>query len=199
MLKKIFLLLLICTNAINYLSGQDYSDRLDSIFSNKIIYMTDSMPQISIDEVIVYAPRIFKNKRDYRRYRRLIKKIKKVYPYAKTANKWLEDINSSLENLKTEREKKAFIKQAEKRLRSEFEGELVKLTFSEGRLLIKLIDRETGNTSYELVKQLRGSFSAFFWQSIALMFGSNLKSEYDAENEDKLIEDIIYQINNGFL
>ena len=199
MLKKVFVVLLICSNAVSYLWGQDYSAKLDSIFSNKIIYLADSMPDKDLEEVVVYAPRIFEKKRDYKRYRKLVKKIKKVYPYAKTANQWLTDINNNLEKIESEREKKVFIKQAEKRLRSEFEDELIKLTFSEGRLLIKLIDRETGNTSYELVKQLRGSFSAFFWQSVALLFGSNLKSEYDAENDDRLIEEIIYQIDNGFL
>ncbi|MFK5968672.1 MAG: DUF4294 domain-containing protein, partial [Candidatus Marithrix sp.] len=85
----------------------------------------------------------------------------------------------------------------EKELKKEFEDELKNLTMTQGKLLIKLVDRETGKTTYELVKQLRGSLSAFFWQSLAKLFGSNLKTEYDAAGEDKLIEDILIRIDNG--
>jgi pyruvate dehydrogenase complex dehydrogenase (E1) component len=76
---------------------------------------------------------------------------------------------------------------------------LRKLTFSQGRLLIKLIDRETGDTSYKLIKELKGGFSAFMWQSVARIFGSNLKSEYEMEGDDAMIERIIIMIDNGML
>jgi hypothetical protein len=76
---------------------------------------------------------------------------------------------------------------------------LRKLTFTQGRILIKLIDRETGHTTYEIVKELKGSLSAFFWQSVARIFGSNLKMEYDAKGDDRMIEDIVIRIENGML
>jgi len=82
-------------------------------------------------------------------------------------------------------------------LKKEFEGQLKQLTVKQGRILIKLIDRETGKTSYDLVKQLRGSFSAWMWQGLAKLFGSDLKSEYDAKGEDRMIEVAIAQIENG--
>ncbi len=78
-----------------------------------------------------------------------------------------------------------------------FAPELKRLTIIQGRILIKLIDRETGNTTYELIKKLRGSFSAFMWQSIARLLGDNLKAEYNAKEDDKMIEDIIIRIENG--
>ncbi len=81
----------------------------------------------------------------------------------------------------------------------QFENPLRKLTFSQGRMIIKLIDRETGNTSYDLIKDYKGGFSAFFWQSVARVFGSNLKDEYDGDREDKMIEHIIIMIDNGIL
>jgi len=84
-------------------------------------------------------------------------------------------------------------------LKRQFESDLKNLSISQGRILIKLIDRETGNTSYELVKDLRGGFQAFMWQSLARLFGSNLKDQYDAQNEDQLIESIILQIERGEL
>jgi hypothetical protein len=85
----------------------------------------------------------------------------------------------------------------ENELMEEFSDELKSLTITQGRLLIKLIDRETGNTSYELLRELRGSFSAFFWQTVARLFGSNLKTTFDAEGEDKLIDQIVVLIENG--
>ena len=99
----------------------------------------------------------------------------------------------------TERKNHVGLPLYSKKLQSEFEGELKKLTIKQGIILVKLIDRETGNTSYELVKQLRGSFSAFLWQSLARLFGSNLKLEYDPYGEDKLIEEIVVMIEQGVI
>ena len=90
------------------------------------------------------------------------------------------------------------MKQVEKELLDEYEDDLKKLTITQGRILIKLVDRETGATSYELVKELRGSFSAFFWQAFARIFGSTLKAEYDPYGEDRLIEEIVLLIDNGY-
>ena len=90
-----------------------------------------------------------------------------------------------------------YIKESEKKLFDEFEKPLKHLTITQGRILIKLIDRETGNTSYQLIKTLKGNFSAFLWQGIARLFGSSLKSEYDAEGDDKAIEAIVNAIDAG--
>jgi hypothetical protein len=98
-----------------------------------------------------------------------------------------------------ERQKKRFIKETERELKDQFEQELKKLTMTQGRILIKLIDRETGSSSYSLVKELRGSLQAFFWQGLARLFGSNLKTEYDAEGQDQMIEQIVRQIETGQL
>lgn len=144
-----------------------------------------------IPEVVVFPKRVFKTKKDYRQYQRLIRNIKTVYPYAKIAKDKLKEMNEQLSQCKTKHEKQEFINQAEKDIRDEFEKQLVKLTVTQGKLLIKLIDRETGQTSYELVKELKGSFSAGFWQAIARIFGSNLKSEFDAEGEDKMVNELI--------
>ena len=95
--------------------------------------------------------------------------------------------------------KRKYIKKMEKELFSDFEGDLKKLTITQGRLLIKLIDRETGDTTYEWVKELKGSLPAFFWQAIARIFGSNLKSEFDAPGKDRLIDEIILMIDAGII
>jgi len=159
----------------------------------------DTVLCAQIKEIVFYAPRRFKNKFEYRRYQRLIRNIKKAYPYAKLAKKMLDEVNAKMLTMKTEAERKQYMKQVEKDVKNEFEEELKKLTITQGKILIKLIDRETGSTSYELVKELRGTFSAFFWQALARIFGSNLKTEFDAEGTDRLINEIVTMIENGQL
>lgn len=164
-----------------------------------VIIDGDTLLLSSIDEVYIFPLRKFKSRRDLRRYRRLIRNVKKAYPYAKLAKAKLDEIEANLTKLTTEKARKDYVKRVEKEIRYEYEDELKKLTITQGRILIKLIDRETGETSYELVKQLRGSFSAFFWQALARLFGSNLKTEFDAQGEDKLINEIVILIENGQL
>jgi hypothetical protein len=139
----------------------------------------------------------YKNKKEYEKYWKLVRNIKKVYPYAKLANYRLKQLNDNLSQISTERGRKAYVKVVEEQMKAEFKEDLMKLTISQGRILIKLIDRETGNTSYQLVKELRGTFTAFFWQGIARIFGNNLKDKYDANGDDKMIEDIIKRIDRG--
>lgn len=164
-----------------------------------IVSEGDTMLLSSIDEVYIFPRRKFTSKRDMRRYQRLIRNVKKAYPYAKLAKNMYEEMNTHFLTLKTEKEKKEYIKEVEKEIKDKFEDDLKNLTITQGRILIKLIDREIGETSYDLVKELRGSFSAFFWQTLARLFGSNLKSEFDAEGEDKLINEIVIMIEHGAL
>ena len=134
-----------------------------------------------------------------KKYLKLRRDVLRAYPYAKLAAQQLTLINDSTAKIKSERARKKFIKETEQELKEKFEKDLKNLTYTQGRILIKLIDRETGNTSYKLVKELRGSLQAFFWQSMARIFGSNLKSEYDAEGEDRMIEGIVQAIERGEL
>lgn len=134
-----------------------------------------------------------------RKYIKLRRDVIKAYPYAKIASAELNYINETVATLKTEREKKKFIKEQEDIMKAQFEKDLRNLTYTQGKILIKLIDRETGTTSYALVKELRGSLQAFFWQGIARIFSANLKSEYDPEGNDKMIEQIVQSIERGEL
>ena len=135
--------------------------------------------------------------KDKRRYGKLRRRVIKTYPYAKVTQELLASYEGELDKLESEKEKKEYLNLAEKELKAEFEGEIRNMTVSEGRILMKLIDRETGDTSYELIKQLKGGFTAFMYQSIARIFGSNLKAEYDAAGDDLLIEEIVTQIERG--
>lgn len=159
----------------------------------------DTVPHILIREIIIFPKREFKTKRQYVRYTRLVRYVKKVYPYSQIVKNKLYEVNARVDSIEDKKKQKAYIKQKEDELREEFEGELRKLTYTQGRILIKLINRETGETTYEIVKQLKGSLSAFFWQSVAVVFSSSLKYEYDAKGDDRLIEEIVVQIENGLL
>jgi hypothetical protein len=157
----------------------------------------DTLPYINLSPVICSSPRIFKNKREQQRWERTKYNVKKVYPYAILASAKLKEYDRILATIPNQRERDLYMKQAEDHLTDEFGDELKKLTVTQGRILIKLIDRETGKTTYDVVKSMRGNFSAFMWQGLALMFNSNLKSEYDAEGDDKSIELAIRLIEDG--
>lgn len=159
------------------------------------------MPEIEIKEVTVVARpgKESARKRDYRKYERLIYNLKKVYPYAKMVRRKMDDVNIQLSQIKSEKEKKEYIKEFEKNIFKEYEGDMRQMTISQGKLLIKLIDRETQNTSYELIRDYRGKFTAAFWQGIAKIFGTNLKDQYDPYGEDALIEVLLLEIENGQL
>jgi hypothetical protein len=163
------------------------------------IFGIDTLPNYDIKEVKVFPKKVFTSKRQYRRYTRLIKNVKKAYPFALIARNELRIMNDSLQLIDGERAQKKYIKAYEKNMFQKYEDDLRKLTFSQGRILLKLVYREIGNTSYNLVKDYRGDISAIFWQGIARIFGSNLKSTYDPVGEDAEIEQIIQMIEAGVI
>jgi hypothetical protein len=156
----------------------------------------DTLPTITLSYFEVTSEMIFPNKRKKEQWTRFKYNVKVVLPLARTASSKLREYELTLRSLPDERSRKKYLEQSEVELKRDFEKKIKDLSFNQGMILIKLIDRETGNTSYDLVKKLRGSFRAFMWQGVAKLFGSNLKSEYDSEGEDKLIETAINQINN---
>ncbi len=212
LLKLSFFCLSMVTGLVTY--GQDsvlydvdsiLNDE-DSIISTQDIYVAravvidgDTLWVADLDEVYIFPTKKFKSRRERRRYTRLIYNIKKAYPWARMAGEKLAEVEVHLVSLETEKEQKDYMKLVENELLKDYKQDLKKLTITQGRILIKLIDRETGDTSYELVRELRGKISAVFWQALARLFGSNLKSEYDSEGEDRLIEEIVVLIENGQL
>jgi len=198
--KKIIPLIILLVSVTLSGEAQDSIPQTGDIYvARAIVIDGDTMWVADLDEVYIFPTRKFSNKRERRRYTRLIYNIKKAYPWAKMAGEKLAEVEVVMDTLQTEKEQKAYIKVVENELLKDYKEDLKKLTVTQGRLLIKLVDRETGDTSYELVKELRGRLSAAFWQALARLFGSNLKSEYDAEGEDRLIEEIVILIENGQL
>jgi hypothetical protein len=165
-----------------------------------LIAGTDSIfAHIILPEISIFPEPKDMSRKTLRQYTALELKVKKVYPIAKTAALKLKEYNSVYLSFTKESERKAYVKKIEKDLFAEYEPEIRSMTISQGRILIKLIDRETGHSSYEIIKEFKGGFSAFFWQSVARIFGHNLKSEYDPTNEDRMIEYIVLQIDQGII
>ncbi|MBN1116834.1 MAG: DUF4294 domain-containing protein [Bacteroidales bacterium] len=164
-----------------------------------IVVDGDTILVSTIEEIYILPKRKFESRRDMRKYERLVRNVKKVLPYAKLAKQKYDEVESVLLTLETEKEQKEYMKQVEEEIVDEFEDDLKKLTISQGRILLKLIDREIGETSYELLQEFRGKFSAFFWQTLARIFGHNLKSTFDAGGEDQLLNEIVLLIENGQL
>ena len=157
------------------------------------------MPEVDIKEVTVVPRPGPEKRREYRQYERLIYNIKRVYPYAIMVRIRLNQVNEAMKDIPDEKSRREYMKSVEKDVFAEYEDDMRQMTISQGRLLIKLIDRETQNTSYQLIRDYRGKFSAGFWQSIARIFGTNLKEEYDPYGDDALIELIINELDAGRL
>ncbi len=159
----------------------------------------DTLYIINLPQLNVIGKAYYRNGRAERRYGRLVRNVIKVYPYAVIAREKLEEYSTELAGVTDEKEKKRILRQAEQELMDRYGDEIKDLNFTQGTILIKLVDRETGSSSYELVGELRGQFVAFFWQSLARIFGYNLKVRYDPTGEDRDIEMIVQMIEKGEL
>ena len=176
----------------------------DSLAVKYLIIEGDSIPRTSIDlkEVRLLHKLSFDTKKERIGYLILRRKTMKVYPYAKMAAERLDSMNKHLVTLKRNREKKRYTKRIQKYIEGEFSEELKKLTRTEGQILIKLIHRQTGTTAFNLIKELRSGWRAFWYNTTASMFDISLKREFDPVNvkEDYLIEDILLRnFQNGRL
>ena len=187
-----FLFFLILIPLLAFTQVKDPND-----FQGELLYKfeTDSIPQsgIRLKEVVLFQPLRFKSMNDLREYVILRNRTLRVYPYAKLASDRLDTLSIRLEQIKSKRSKKLYMKRMEKFIYDEFEEELKKLSKSQGRILIKLVHRQTGETTHSLVKELRNGWRAFIYQTTASFFNLSLKDTYDPEKnyEDFLIEDIL--------
>lgn len=160
-----------------------------------MIIAGDSIPRemIDLEEVVLLRKLKFNSMKDRKRYLILRRKTRKVYPYAKLASERLVDLNSRLDQIKSKRDRKKYTKIVQNYIEKEFSAELKKLTRTEGQILVKLIHRQTGITTFDLVKDLKSGWRAFWYNTTASMFDISLKEEYHPETnqEDFLIEDIL--------
>jgi len=157
------------------------------------------LPEMEIKEVTILGTRKIFAGFQYWKYERLVYNVKKVYPYALIVRDKFKDVNAALEKLPDDKERRKYIREVEKQVFHDYENDMREMTITQGRILIRLIDRETNITSYELIKEYKGKISASFWQGIARLFGTNLKEGYDPYGDDFLIENIISEIDSGRL
>jgi hypothetical protein len=148
------------------------------------------VPWIGLPEVTVVDTRIFKSAVERAKFNRLRYNVMKVMPYAMFARQRYALLQTDLAHARSKKEQRVLVKAFESEIKAMFNREIKNLTITQGGILIKLIDRETGNSSYDLVKEMKGGFTAFFYQSVARIFGNNLKNKYDPQ-EDRDIEAII--------
>lgn len=170
-----------------------------TVLSDTSLRQTDSIASVNLEEVEIISRKNSVSFWTRWRLNRLIRNVKRVYPYAKTAGALLRIYDVRLKHAKNDAERKKIMKQAEQEIKQRYGDSLKRLTFSQGIILIKLIDRETGNTSYGLLQQLRGKFTAFFYQAFARVWGYNLKARYDPKGKDREIEAIVKLIEAGKL
>ncbi|OAQ38212.1 hypothetical protein A5893_15560 [Pedobacter psychrophilus] len=154
-------------------------------------YNGEIIPWVVIGEVTVVDRRTFKSQEDYDKYRRLRYNVLKVLPYARFAGQRYRQLERDLALTNDKRKQKQLIKSCDKEIKDLFNDKIKNLTISQGEILIKLVDRETGNSSYQLVKDLKGNVSAFVVQSVAKIFGHDLRNKYDVDQEMD-IEGIIH-------
>lgn len=169
-----------------------FGQQADTLVAEAKIHNQDTLIQKQLDEVLVFPkPR---NWFQQRRYTRLVRYVKIVYPYAQIAAQKMKDYEQILLETKDPKEQRKIMKQIETEIEEEWGDRLRDLTFMQGGILLKLIDRQTGESSYDLVTEFRGKFRAFFYQSFARIFGFNLKDRYDPLGRDQEIEYIVRMI-----
>lgn len=167
----------------------------DTLDKQYFIIMGDTIVRetIDLDEVVILRKLQFASEKDRRDYLILRRKTRKVYPYAKLASERLVDLNVRLDKIKTKRDRKKYTQIVQNYIENEFSAELKKLTKSEGQILVKLVHRQTGVTTFDLIKELKSGWRAFWYNSTASLFDISLKEKYQPQSnkEDFMIEDIL--------
>jgi hypothetical protein len=166
----------------------------DTLVVPFIVHEGDTMTFREMDMVFVFGLMSEAQKEAFRQWTRLRNAVYVTYPYARKAGLLFNEINSSLSRMSDKRQRKDYMRSKEAALRKEFTKPLTNLSVYQGKVLMKIINRETNNTCFEIVREYKGSFSAQFWQSVAWIFGSSLKQGYDPKGEDADLERIVQEV-----
>lgn len=170
----------------------------DTIPVPALLHQNEWLPGNNLAWVWVQVPMPAHLKKKKAEWTRLRNAVYVTYPYAKKAGAIMNDINHKLANVTSSGKRKTIIKEREKELKKEFTDPIQDLSVYQGRVLMKLINRQTGNNCYEIIKEYKGGFTARFWQTVAFVFGSNLKQPYNAEGADKEIEMIVQEVERMY-
>ena len=195
---KTFTLLFFCMFCSVQLTYAQQSNINDTIKTQAIVYEGDTLEMKTLEFVFAYAKLTAAQVKANAKYNRLRNAVYVTYPYARRAGAIMNDINAKMANVKSKEERKNYIKSRERELKKEFSDPLTNLSVYQGKVLMKLINRETGNNCYEIIKEYKGGITARIYQTVAFFFDSNLKQSYDADTDDATIEHIVKEVQRMY-
>lgn len=200
-MKRFFTLFALFATMLTQAAAQDTDDPefVPMVKVSKTLVDGDTIQYMEMQNVYVYPEPTFKNKRQQQAYTRLVRNVKKVLPIAKEVRQMLIETAEYLETLPTKREREEHMKRVEESIVAEYKPKMKKLTFAQGKLLIKLVDRECNSTAYEAIQAFIGPVRAGMWQAFAWMFGASLKKGYRPDGVDKLTERVVLMVEAGQL
>ena len=196
MKRKLFIALF-----FSFIAAAAYSQQQTTTINGYMVpvcvYKGNTIPAVQLPNVYIFRPLKFKNEKERREYYRLVRNVKKTLPLAREINRAVIETYEYIETLPDKKAREKHLKLVEMGLKEQYTPIMKKLTFSQGKLLIKLVNRQTDSSSYELVKAFMGPFKAGFYQTFAALFGASLKKEYHPEGEDRLTERVVLLVENG--
>ncbi|MCQ2064970.1 MAG: DUF4294 domain-containing protein [Bacteroidaceae bacterium] len=202
-MKRIITILLAAILAFPAAATAENADSLKQqriIYALSTVYKGDTIPTFELYEVTIYAPRTFSTKRKQKQYDKLTRNVIKMYPISQEIKAILVETYLYMQTLPDDEARQKHIEDVEEGVWEQYYPVMRRCTLAQGKLLIKLIDRECNQTSYELINAFAGRFKATFYQAFAALFGASLKKEYDpTDGEDEMIEEIIYLIENDMI
>ena len=197
-MKKLILIFLLSFLVIHVRGQQQNTTTINGFMVPVTVYKGDTIPSLRMPVLYVFKDFLkFKNEKERREFYKLVRNVKKTLPLAKEINGIIIETYEYLQTLPDEKSRDKHLKRVEKGLKEQYTPRLKKMTFSQGKLLIKLINRQTDSSSYKLVKAFLGSFKAGFYQAFASLFGASLKKEYHPEGEDALTERVVLMVESG--
>ena len=196
-MKRILFLTFFLSFITVCLHAQEQTTTINGYLVPACIYEGDTIASLHMPTLYCFKPLNFKNKKQQQQYNRLVRNVKKTLPIAKEVNRAIIETYEFLQTLPDEKARQKHLNAVEKSVKEQYTPRMKKLTFSQGKLLIKLINRETDSSSYELVKAFLGPFKAGFYQAFAAIFGASLKKEYHPDAEDAMVEQIVLLVESG--
>jgi hypothetical protein len=200
-MKKLlfFIVLFVLIDFEAYSQSKENTTSINGYMVPVCVYQGDTIPSLRMPVLYVFKPLNLNSKKKRQQYTRLVRNVKKTLPIAKEVNRAIIETYEYLQTLPDDKAREKHLSQVEKSIKEQYTPVMKKLTFSQGKLLIKLVNRETDSSSYELVKAFLGPFKAGFYQAFAALFGASLKKEYHPEDEDAMTEQIVLMVESGQL
>ncbi len=201
LLTGIIFIFLLAAGSFSYAQDSSYAYKFgpyDTIIVPAHAINGDTLPARTLEMVWITRAMPPAMRKRLEEWTRLRNAVYVTYPYAKKAGVIMNDMNSKLAKMSSEGDKKSYIKSKEKELKKEFTDPLTNLSIYQGKVLMKLINRQTGNNCYDIIKEYKGGFTARFWQTVAFFFSSSLKQPYDAKGDDQQIEKIVMEMERMY-